>query len=197
MEQNPDKFGSDTTPPFFSFEFHFRFFPRVVRRLIFPQKNPDDPFSIRGSGFSSTPEHMVLFAAAIISLATGLPGALAKGSLIGWFFAAAGAAGIIALLAASIASQKGCRPVYDDFRILVFLFCIFLGITCGLALGLSLRSSYPARVLLAAAGMAGGYVLGIFAGLWAQRLGWIAGLLDLLAGLCIISFIIIDIILLM
>lgn len=197
MEQDLGMLKSDTPPPFFSFAFHCGFFPRVIRRIIFPRKNQDEPFSRRGSRFSSTPERMVLFAAAIISLATGLPGALAGGSLLGWFFAAAGAAGIIALLAASVASQKGCRPVYDDFRILIFLFCIFLGITCGLALGHSFRSSYPARVLLAAAGMAGGYIPGIFAGLWAQRLGWMAGLLDLFAGLCVISFIIIDIILLM
>jgi hypothetical protein len=197
MEQKSVIREIDSPPPFFSFAFHFRFFPRVIKRTIFPKKDPDQPHYYRGSGFSSITEYIVLFAAAIISLAVGLPGALGNGSLIGWSFSVAGAAGIIALLVMSSAAQNGYEPVFDDFRILTFLFCVFLGITCGLGLGHSLGSSYPVRILLAVTGMATGYVIGIIAGLWIQRLGWIAGLLDLLAGLCVISFIILDIIMLM
>lgn len=197
MQQNPSVRDTNSPPPFFSMDFHLRFFPLAVRRIAFPGKGAGGTASGRDSGFSSTAEHVILFAAAMISLAAGLPAALGNGSLIGLFFSVAGAAGVIALVAASVAARKGYEPVFDDFRILTFLFCVFLGLTCGLGLGLSLGPSYAPRLLLGAAGSAGGYVAGIFAGLWAPRLGWIAGLLDLLAGLCVLSFVIIDIILLM
>jgi len=180
-------------PPFFSSDFHFRFFPRLIKYLVF-EKGRDS--KRHGSGFSSVTEYMVIFVAAVISLLGGLPSALGSGSLMGYIFSIAGGAGIIALFVMSIAGQSGYKPTYDGFRIFTFLFCVFLGITCGMVLGHALDSVYFLKGLLAITGMAGGYVAGIFAGLWIQRLGWIEELLNVLAGLCVVSFIVLDLIML-
>lgn len=186
----------DTPPPFFSVEFHLRFFPGLIRRIVFPKKDLDGTACRRSTGFVSGMDHMIVLAVCLVSFFAGMPGALQKGSVVGWVFGLAGAVGVIALTVMSIVSQRGIRPSYRDFRILTFTFLVFTALTGGLALAQALHLSYGLRILLGAAGTMAGYFLGIMAGLWVQRLGWISTVVDLLAGLSVFGLVIIDIILL-
>ena len=94
----------------------------------------------------------------------------------------------------SIASQWRERPSYDGFLIGFFFLFITMGLTAGIYTGTH-QHSLTLGLLAGAAGLLSGYLLGIFAGLQFQRLGWLAGLLNLLEVPVIIGLIIYDVLL--
>ena len=105
-----------------------------------------------------------------------------QGIILGWASSVLGIGGIAALLVLSVKSQWGDRPTYDNFLAGIFFFFVSLGILVGVPVGMSLGSV----VIGACASMAGlvaGYALGIFSGLWAQRIGWMALAVNALAGI--------------
>jgi hypothetical protein len=167
-------------PKFLSLEFHTRFFPRVLRdRLCRKGKESE------GTTFTSTMEMMILLAVCLMLAVIGIPSAVTRGSILGCILSVFGIGGTAALLISSVGSQWGTRPTYDSFLVGMFFFDLSLGILVGISIGMS----YHSLLLGACASLAGlvaGYALGIFSGLWAQRLGWMAMAINALAGLAAI-----------
>jgi len=98
------------------------------------------------------------------------------------------------LLINSILSRKD-PPNYENFLIGVFFFFMILGLTAGIFTG-SLHHLLMLGLLAGTVGLIAGYLLGILAGLWFQYLGWVATLLNILAGLAVLGMFVVDIVLL-
>ena len=135
----------------------------------------------RGTTFTSTMEMMISMAVCLILAALGIPPAVNRGSVAGWLAAVVGVGGILALLVLSVAAQWGTRSSYDNFLIGVFFFFLSLGIFIGIPVGMD-SHSFLLGVSASLAGLVGGYALGILAALGLQHLGWMAGIVNMLAG---------------
>ncbi|MBA4418442.1 MAG: hypothetical protein C0392_11135 [Syntrophus sp. (in: bacteria)] len=179
------------TPNILSLEFHAKFFPRLLwSRLRLKKKRTE------GTSFTSTMELTLAVFICLILIVVGLPIALSRGSIAGLISGVLGLAGILFLVISSALSQRGTRPTYDSFLIGIFFFFVFLGLTAGLFIGSVNHLSRGAGICASILGVLAGYITGIFGGLWAQYLGWIAGLLNGFAGLMIIGMVVVDILLL-
>jgi hypothetical protein len=126
-----------------------------------------------------------MLAFCLILVIIGAPKAITQKSTVGWILFGIGLLGLVFLFVQSIASQWRERPSYDGFLVGFFFLFITLGLTSGIYAG-TLRHSFALGLLAGSAGLLAGYLLGIFAGLQFQRLGWMAVLLNILAGLAII-----------
>jgi hypothetical protein len=169
--------GETAPPKFLSLEFHARFFPRLLLdRLRRKGREPG------GTTFTPDMEMYLVLAVCLVLTFIGLPMAWSRGSLVGWVLAALGVGGVVFLVIQGVASRWGVRPRYDDFLVGVFFFFVALGALVGIPVGMDAHSA-GLGILAGAAGLAGGYLAGIFAGLALQRLGWIAVVIDMLAGL--------------
>ena len=183
--------GNAAPPSIFSGAFHTTFFPHLLSARLRLKKREDE-----GTSFSNSMEFTIMLAVCLVLALTGLPSGMARGSLVGWILGIIGILGILTFFTISVLSQLGTRPTYDRFLVGIFFFFVFLGITAGIFAG-SLNHSLLLGTLSGAAGLLIGYAVGIFAGLWFQYLGWIAPLLNLLAGLGIIGMITVDLVLLL
>jgi hypothetical protein len=126
-------------------------------------------------------EMIVLLAVCLVLAAIGLPSALARGSIVGWMLSALGVGGVLILSVISVGAQWGSRPTYDDFLFGFFFLFVSLGALGGVAAGMETHST-GIGIVAGLAGLVGGYLLGIFMGLKMQHLGWIATILNMLAG---------------
>lgn len=178
---------TDMRPKFLSLEFHTRFFPAFLWSRLRPRDRV-------GTGFPSAVGLQVMFVVCCILVILGLPGAVSNRSFIGWILAGAGAAGILALLINSLCSRREA-PSYDGFLSGVFLFFVALGISAGVFVG-TLEHSVPMGLLIGLGGLIAGYLLGIMAGLWFQYLGWLASMVNILAGLAVLGMLCVDLVLL-
>jgi hypothetical protein len=170
---------TDPVPPtFMSLEFHTRFFPQLLLDRYSRRKKPGP----KGTGFTSTMEMFITLTVCLILIAIGIPSAVTRGSILGWILAVIGVGGTILLLVKSVGAQWGTRPSYDDFLGGIFFFLVSTGVFIGIPVGMTAHSPWIG-ILAGVAGLLGGYVLGIFAGLWLQCLGWFAIPVNLLAGL--------------
>ena len=137
--------------------------------------------------------------------AIGIPLALKHGTVMGWILGIPGIIGTLAIIIFSILSELGTKPSFESFLIGVFFFFIFLGLTAGVFIGMTEHTKEiyigqaqhsPSWMLLSIVlGLFLGYVLGLFAGFWFQYLGWIAQIVDMLAGCAIIGIIVVDMVL--
>ncbi|OGW07140.1 MAG: hypothetical protein A2889_10765 [Nitrospinae bacterium RIFCSPLOWO2_01_FULL_39_10] len=181
---------SNIPPKFLSLEFHTKFFPSLLFNRLRPKEE---------EGTSFVPHVSLVFTVAmafcVILIVKGIPYALANQSIIGWMVGGTGIAGILAIFIFNIYSQWGIKPTYDDFLIGIFFFFVSLGISAGIFNG-SLKHSQLLMVWGSLTGLFAGYVIGIFAGLYMQYLGWIAVLLNMLAGVSIIGMVLVDLVLL-
>ena len=125
---------------------------------------------------------MIAVAAFVILAVIGIPPAFTRGSVVGWVLTVIGTGGIATLVVVSIAGSWGHRPTYDDFLTGIFFFFIALGILVGVPIGMESRSAVLG-VSASLGGLFGGYVLGILAGLRMQHLGWLASIINMVAGL--------------
>jgi hypothetical protein len=182
--------GNVIPPGILSFEFHTKFFPRLLWSRLGPNKK-----EVQGAGFNHNMEFTVMLVLCVILAAIGLPSALNRGSVLGWILGILGLGGVLAILISSIVSRLGARPSYEEFLIWIFLFFVFLGLTAGIYAG-KLGHSLSLGLLSGILGVSFGYVFGIFAGLWFQYLGWIAPIVDMFSGLAIIGMITVDLVLL-
>ena len=174
-------------PRILSLEFHTRFFPALLRGCLRPRERT-------GIGFSSVVEFHITFAFCFLLAVIGIPYAVSHKSAIGWVVGGVGAAGMSALFIHSIFSRKE-PPSYDSFLIGVFFFFVFAGITAGVLVG-TLEHSLALGLLAGSGGFIAGYLLGILAGLWFQRLGWLAIMVNGLASLAVLGMFMVDILLL-
>jgi hypothetical protein len=169
--------ATDIVPPrFLSLEFHTRFFPRLLRDRLRRKKKEE-----QGPSFTSTTELIVTLVVCLILAVIGIPSALIRGSIVGLILSIIGVGGLLAILILSVGAQWGNRPTYDDFLAGIFFFFVSLGIFIGIPVGIDNHSPWLG-VLTSLVGLLGGYVLGIFAGMQLQHLGWIAVILSMLAG---------------
>ena len=185
------------SPGYFTIAFHTKFFPSLLLTRL---KGRTKAVSERGTSFvhSSVTEVLILGAIGIILIAVGLPPAVSRGSLIGWIMSGIGTAGILAICILSVYQRigEGGRPTYDGFLVGVFFFFVVLGLTAAIFVGRVGHHPPGLLILEVFAGVAAGYVVGIFAGLWMQYLGFISKFLDGLALLSIIGMIVVDLVLL-
>lgn len=166
----------DIAPPkFFSRDFHTRFFPQVVKSHLHFRKSGDP-----GTTFTSTTEMFISFAVCVILALIGIPSAV-QGSVVGWILSILGGGGTLLLIVISVAGRIGERPTYDDFLIGVFLFLLILGAFLGIPVGMETHS-FLLGFLTSVAGLILGYIMGVFAGLGLQYLGWIAVLVNMIAA---------------
>lgn len=114
-----------------------------------------------------------------------ITGGIDPGSTFGWILSVLGVGGTILLLIMSIGAQWGNRPSYDDFLGGIFFFLVSLGVFIGLPVGMDAHPPWLG-IFASLAGLLGGYVLGIIAGLRLQHFGWFATILGMLAGLAAI-----------
>jgi hypothetical protein len=166
----------DVKPPkFLSWEFHARFFPRLLASRMRPKKR-------QGTGFipSGIIEGMILLAVCGILLASGLPSVLKQGSVAGWIMSILGAGGILAIFIASAYMQRGIKPSYDHFLLGIFFFFVTLGTLGGIIAGIYLHSPWI-EVMTGAVGFCIGYLIGLLAGQWFQYLGLVSGVIDTMA----------------
>ena len=172
----------DSVPPkFLSREFHTRFFPRLLLDRYSRRKKKET----QGTTFTSTTEMFITLAVCLILAVIGIPAALTEGSILGWILSVLGVGGAILLLVVSVGAQWGSRPSYDDFLGGIFFFFVTLGAFVGVPVGMDAHS--PGLGILAGlAGLSAGYALGILAGLKLQHLGWMATVVNMLAGLAAI-----------
>ncbi len=184
---------SNIPPKFLSLSFHAKFFPALLWQRLHPKRKEDEyqsPFT------NHLPmEFIIAIAICGVLAAIGMPSALSEGSIIGWLIGGIGISGILALLILSVKSGLEEPPSYNDFLMGIFFFFVFLGISAGIFNG-SLKHSQSSMVLGSLSGLFAGYVIGIFAGLYMQYLGWIAVLLNSIAGVSIIGMAIVDLVLL-
>ncbi len=164
------------TPKFLSLEFHTGFFPRLLRDRLYRKRKESE-----GTTFSSITEMMIALVVCLILAVIGIPSAVTRGSILGCILSVLGVGGIVALLMLSVGSQWSTRPTYDSFLVGVFFFFASLGILIGIPVGMS-HHSFMLGACASLVGLVAGYVIGIFAGLWTQRLGWMAIVVNALAG---------------
>lgn len=126
-------------------------------------------------------EITIAFAICLILVVVGMPLALTRGSIIGWILSIIGGGGVLVLLISSVAAYWGNRPTYHHFLTGIFFLFVSVGIFIGIPFGMDKHSPWLGA-LTSLAGLFAGYVLGIFAGLRLQHLGWIAVLINMLAG---------------
>lgn len=181
---------TDTPPKFLSVEFHKRFFPALLWGSIRPKQQRTR------SGFNSSLELYIVLAVCGVLVALGAPAALSHSSIAGWIASGLGATGILALTVTSISSRQGEPPSWDDFLTGIFLFFIFLGLTVGIFFSTMEHFHLFPSLVLCAAGLIAGYVVGIIAGLWLQYVGWMATVLNQVAAAAVIGMLVLDLVLL-
>jgi hypothetical protein len=179
----PETINNETSPshppPFLTAEFHLRFFPRLLWANL--KKNPN---SRKGHVFIEIPIALVVCA---LMLAWGFPSATQQHSPTGWILTLLGAGGVIALIAVCVSSTSGVPLNYSQFEPWTFLFLVCFGFFGGL-LGsvIFLKVSLLVGMLFSLPGLGLGYLVGIKAGLGAQRLGPLRAFFALVAGLGVV-----------
>ena len=177
-------------PKFLSVEFHTRFFPSLLWGRLCPKQQQTR------SGFNSCFELYLILAGCAVLVAVGVAAALSHESIAGWIASVLGAAGILAVLVNSISSRLGEPPTWNDFLVGIFFFFIFLGLTIGIFVSTLEHFHLFLNLATCAAGLVAGYVLGLFAGFGLQYLGWLASVLNQVAGLTVIGMLVLDLVLL-
>lgn len=170
----------ETPPPFWTAKFHLSFFPRLLWANL--KNHPD---SRKSHILYEIPIALVICA---LMLAWGYPSATQQHSPVGWVLTLLGAGGLIALVAVCVSSTSGVPLNYLQFEPWIFLFLTCLGFFGGLlGPGIFLKLSLEVGLALSPVGLVLGYLVGIKAGLWAQRLGPLRALLALAAGLGVVA----------
>lgn len=177
------------SPKFLSAEFHLKFFPVLVLSRF---KSKQERSSFVSHGFMET---IIGIVVCLILVAIGAPSALRSNSVLGWILTGIGAAGLLFIFGLNISSRLKIPTSYDDFLIGIFFFFVALGLTSGVMVG-TLNHSLLLGLCVSAAGLAAGYLIGIFAGLFMQYLGHIAVILNGIAFAAIIGLVLVDIVLL-
>ena len=180
---------TDVSPKFLSVEFHTRFFPALLRGLLRSKQQETR------SGFNTSIELYIALTACVVLVTLGVPSALSNESIAGWIAGGVGIAGSLAMIVHSISSRRGAPPSYDCFLIGIFFFFVFVGLTGGIFFSTLEHYHLLYRLQIGATGLIAGYMLGILAGFWMQYLGWLAAILDKVAGLAVLGMLVLDIVL--
>ena len=180
-------------PAPWTFGYHLRFVPSVLAGRMRPEPR---------SGFGS---HLGLIlpiatVIALVMLSSGVSVLAGGGGRVGGvILTALGGAGMIALVALSIAAQTGEPRSYARFEPSVFYFVIALGITTGVFAvrlqGDAWGGPMDGAVVFGATLV--GYIVGLIVGYWWQVLGAFGKMAAVLAYPGIIGLIVLDLVLLL
>ncbi len=124
-------------PPFFSLEFHTRFFPALIRARMMPDNRGGTifvPHNYLQAGIA-----MLCF---IILFVIGKTFFIAM-PVLSWITSTGGIAGIVAITIYSIYMQRDTSPSYDTFLFGMFSFCLALGMTIGIFITATEHFSLP------------------------------------------------------
>jgi hypothetical protein len=180
---------ADKLPNLLSIEFHTSFFPGFLWNRLSSKER-------RGSGFNSSFELYIILIICVTLVTIGIPPAVYSRSIAGWISSGIGAAGLLAMIINSIASSLGESPSINDFLVGFFFFFVTAGLTAGIFISTLEHYLFFQSLLISAAGLIAGYALGILSGFGLQYIGWIAALLDPLAGLMVFGMLVLDMVLL-
>jgi hypothetical protein len=176
LQNKKEETPQGPAPSFWSTAFHFSYFPKSLWKNL--KNHPD---SRQGHIFFEIP---IALAICGFLIAWGLPNALQNHSPIGWLAGLLGTIGIISLVVYCLLSTSGTPLSYLEFEPWIFLFFTFFGFFGGfLAPGVFFKLPLWVGLISAPAGIGIGYLIGIPAGLYAQRLGPLRAFLALGAGL--------------
>ncbi|MBI4388069.1 MAG: hypothetical protein HY582_03395 [Candidatus Omnitrophica bacterium] len=186
-------------PKFFSLAFHKDFFPAILWRLHLRRKKQREEYS---SPFANHVhlEIPIAIVFCITLLVMGLPTLITKHSLAGGAMAVLGSAGLIAMFISSLRSEKIARAEagggysFDYFVAPMFFFFILMGVTAGLSVGF-IRNSEWLAIIGSLTGLITGYMVGVFAGIWINYLGWIGAYVVYLVFAAMTAMGILDVIL--
>jgi hypothetical protein len=176
-------------PPFFSLEFHMRFFPALIRARMMPENKGGTVFV--PANYLRAGIAMLCF---IILFVIGKT-SFAAMPVLSWIASITGIVGIVAVTIYSIYTQRGISPSYDTFLFGMFSLCLALGMTIGIFITATEHFPLLFRILGGLSGLFAGYFVGIWAGLYMQKLGFIAYMLEALAIPAIIGMVIVDLLL--
>jgi hypothetical protein len=176
-------------PSFLSLEFHTRFFPLLLMSRLRREKN-----GAEATSFNNNLVLTLMLLLCVFFTSAGIPMIAGPHPFFGWALSALGIAGILFVVISSIAAQWGTRPTYSNFLAWIFLFFLLLGFTTGLFTALENHSGIWLVLAASFLGLIAGYGVGLFAGFWAQSLGWISSLLNGLAGLGVFGLLIVFIV---
>ncbi|MBM3250376.1 MAG: hypothetical protein FJZ09_06010 [Candidatus Omnitrophica bacterium] len=198
-EENVPEAPLGDQPGILSLRFHIKFFPEVLRRCFLRRKSKGQEYQ---SPFANhfPIEFTLAIIFCVVLLVAGLPGLIGKRSLISGAMSLLGAGGLIAMLVSSIRSENknraelGGRYTFDYFVTGVFLFFLLLGLSAGISLGY-LKGSPAQMVLYGLTGIAAGYIVGLFAGIGINYLGWFGTYVVYLFYFLMIFLVLFDIIL--
>jgi hypothetical protein len=179
----------DKLPNLLSIEFHTSFFPGFLWNRLSSKER-------RGSGFNSSFELYISLIMCVVLVTVGIPPAVYSRSIAGWISSGIGAAGILAMIIHSISSSLGKFPSINDFLAGFFFFFATAGLTAGIFISTLEHYPFFQSLLISAGGLIAGYALGILAGFGLQYIGWLAALLDPLAGLMVFGMLVLDMVLL-
>jgi hypothetical protein len=182
---------TDHGPHFLSLDFHIRFFPAVVWRQVRPSRTTESPFA-----HHLPIEYPLMLALSLMLAFFGVSSLVLRHSVIGGIVGTLGISGTVALVGQSIWAERGTPLTFEAFRVMVFLFFTILGLTLGSLAGWSASHSRAIEASGAVVGLLAGYALGVAAGLWVQRLGWVAAWFELAAGLAVVGVVVVDLALL-
>jgi hypothetical protein len=183
-----------STDPFrarsaFSLEFFARGVPRLLRQRVFgprPQQSAFVPHVRIG-------QTLALFAC--LGLAVASAQSARNGSVVGILLLGIAVAAMLALVIHSAWEARTYPLIPEAFAIGPFIFCLILGIDVGLAAGRGAQVSMTTRIACGVMGMVAGYIVGSLAGLFTQRLGWIAAFISFIALLASAGLILLAVIL--
>jgi len=178
-------------PSVFSPSFHLRFFPRLLWSLR-PRLGAPTPGSLARHALH---EHTLLPAAAILVLVTGTSLAGGEHPALGWTLAAAGGAGLVALLVHAVWTRPREAPTWEGFGVTLFALALALAVGGCLIAGLRLPALH--LLSLTAASLVAGYIVGLAAGFWVQVLGYMEGPVRFVAGIAVIGVGFVDVLLLL
>jgi hypothetical protein len=168
------RMDSSAIPSIFSWKFHVFGIPRLLRARILGLRT--------AAGASSRPHarlELIFALVACLGLAAATAQSARNGSSAGIFLLALAVAGLLALAVQSAWSARSYPLLPERFAIGPFIACMILGFDIGLAVGRGSDVTQAMRIVYGAAGVLAGYLTGGVAGLFAQRLGWLAPVFSL------------------
>lgn len=177
-------------PSFFSVEFHTRFFPALIRARMNP-KNENQTVFVPHNYLQAGIALLLFTTLLIIGLAS-----LTTMPLIGYGGSIIGGIGIITVFGYSIYIYRGIKPSYDTFLFGVFAVCVAFGITTGIFItAIGWHTPVLWRIAGGIAGLIAGYCAGIWGGLYMQKLGFVAFMLEGVAIPAIVGMVVVDMVL--
>lgn len=158
-----------------SWGYFTRSVPALVRLRVTGPRDPLAPPSAPATAMT------LLAMGASLAIVTAAFQSARNGSAAGKLLMAIGGAGALIVLCQSAWSARAAPINPRAFALGTFVACVALGFDIGLAIGRGTNVDTSLRIGYAGLGALAGYLVGGVAGLYTQRLGWLAGFVSVMA----------------